>query len=161
MYWTVYEIATGRIDHAQWVPPPAPVDDTFAGDGFTQIESANQTVGDDAAASYISGTPPAVARRPAHTITIDKTTINADGVDAATIAGIPRGARVQFEDGQPGARIGRGPAGGIILITADRPATMRISVDPFPALEFTTTIVAGTGTGDDDEITEFKPRPRQ
>lgn len=90
---------------------------------------------------YIAGSPPAVTARPAPACTLDKSTITANGLDTATLSGIPTGASVRVTDSN-------GPTDytvndGTMEITADGPGTITIAVTPaFPYKPLTVTVTA-------------------
>jgi hypothetical protein len=74
--------------------------------------------------------------RPINTISIDKTTMTADGVDVATISNLPNPSRVKvnnqiitIED-------------GLLELTFDLPGTYKVQVDPFPTQFWEVEIVA-------------------
>lgn len=70
----------------------------------------------------------------------DKTAIEADGVDTATISGIPPGAKVTVEDVYGVSRYTVND--GVLQVTADEPGRITVSVDAPPALTYQTVIVA-------------------
>lgn len=79
----------------------------------------------------------AIAPRPDHGITIDKTEITADGIDIATIAGIPAGSVVRINDEAATVE------GSSLELGADHPCRQHVwIVPPFPAREFEVTVVA-------------------
>jgi hypothetical protein len=93
------------------------------------------------AAHYIAGSPPTVTTRPATVCTLDKTTIADDGLDTATLSGIPIGATVAVTD-QNGTTTYT-VNDGTLEITADDPGTITITVTPaFPYKPLTVTVTA-------------------
>lgn len=91
-----------------------------------EASQALTPAGDDPFGSYWDGQ--ALVARQAHTIAVDKTTITADGVDAATVSGLPvpctvyvDGAAVAVADG---TFIFKASAAGAYTLTVDEPAVL-------------------------------------
>lgn len=90
---------------------------------------------------YIAGSPPAVTARPTPASTLDKSTITANGTDAATLSGIPAGSSVRVTDSN--GTTDYTVNDGTLEITADDPGTITITVTPaFPYKPLTVTVTA-------------------
>jgi hypothetical protein len=101
-----------------------------AGTGEYAIEAA----GDDLTQYVVGG---AVTDKPAMPVSIDKTTVSADGIDLATISGIPVGALCRV------ASIAEAVVNdGTIELTFDNPGDYEITIIAFPYLDYTVTINA-------------------
>jgi hypothetical protein len=92
-------------------------------------------------AHYIAGSPPAVTARPSPACPLDKPTITADGLDTATVSGIPTGASVRVTDSNGATDYTVND--GTLEVTADEPGTITITVTPaFPYKPLTVTVTA-------------------
>jgi hypothetical protein len=83
-----------------------------------------------------SGSPVMLAERPMVAIAVDRTEITADGVDTASITGLPDPCTLLI-DGVPVT-----VDGGRLELTADMPATYSIVFDQFPAMSWSVEITA-------------------
>jgi hypothetical protein len=83
----------------------------------------------------------ALTARPLPACTLDKTTIIADGLDTATLSGIPAGSSVRVTDSN--GTTDYTVNDGAMEITADEPGTITITVTPaFPYKPLTVTVTA-------------------
>jgi hypothetical protein len=134
--YTIYETATGKV-RGFLQADVAPSADWFE-PGVSAIESVGE-FGDDGSAQYLPGG--VLTARPATACTLDKSTIAANGLDTATLSGIPSGAAVSVTD-QNGTTTYT-VNDGALEITADEPGTITITVTPaFPYKPLTVTVTA-------------------
>lgn len=144
--FTVYETATGRIvstgrapgfpsaatqpwgDHLGWLPVSA--DETA-----DWVDPAGSTSFMDETETFV--TLPGTATPRPDLPRFDKTAIAADGLDAATLAGLPDGATVSVDGGEP-----QDLANDTLSIVATMPASYRVVVSRWPYLDYGETIVA-------------------
>lgn len=80
----------------------------------------------DAETQWIDPATETVTERPVLTLAVDKTVICADGVDAATIAGIPEGATVRL--GSTAHTV----SGGALRFASPLPGAFLLRFDAFP-----------------------------
>lgn len=138
MSWITYDLATGRI--AQIGVAPAPefeVDqEPLEGQGILRKQDLKPK---DLQAYFIDldADPPQPMAREANPATLDKEQIQADGVDAATVSGLPADSFVQIN------KVGSPVGDGEIVITTDAPGPFRIRCDSVRCLpvEFEVTAV--------------------
>jgi hypothetical protein len=134
--YTLYATVTGEI-RGYLQADVSPSGDWFE-PGVSSIASVGE-FGDDGSAQYLPGG--VLTARPATACTLDKSTINDDGLDTATLSGIPSGAAVSVTDqnGTTTYTIND----GTLEITADDPGTITITVTPaFPYKPLTVTVTA-------------------
>jgi hypothetical protein len=77
--------------------------------------------------------------RPDNQITVSKTTINADGIDAAIISGVPAGAIVRIQTDRETRVISDGTD---IHLTSAKPMKILVHIEAFPLKEKEVTIYA-------------------
>lgn len=78
----------------------------------------------------------ALRERPRMALTLDKTTILSDGVDRATIVGLPVGATVRLRS------LIQTVDDGMIEITSDIDGEFQIEIEAFPSAQETLTVIA-------------------
>lgn len=99
----------------------------------------------DPARHYVAtlGGQPVREDRPALRVSVDKTAIAADGLDAATLTGLPNPCEVVVDADDPDAdTVAAEVAGGGFEFAAEVPGTYAIEVRRFPFLPFRQEIVA-------------------
>lgn len=89
------------------------------------------------------GGEPAVMERPPLVVQIDKTTIEAGGIDEAVLTGLPDPCEIIIDDPDPTVETTVAEvAGGGFIFAADTPGAYTIEVRRFPFLPFKVEIVA-------------------
>ena len=134
--YTLYVTNTGEIrGYLQADVPPS--GDWFE-PGVSAIESVGE-FGDDGSAQYLPGG--VLTARPPLSCTLDKATITANGLDTATLSGIPAGSSVRVTDSN--GTTDYTVNDGTMEVTADDPGAITITVTPaFPYKPLTITVTA-------------------
>jgi hypothetical protein len=134
--YTIYQSVSGKITGWSDNPEAPSIGDFGPHRSFLPVDSRPNEE-----AHYITGSPPTVTARPTLSCTLDKSTITANGLDTATLSGIPSGAAVSVTD-QNGTTTYT-VNDGTLEITADEPGTITITVTPaFPYQPLTVTVTA-------------------
>lgn len=126
--YAVYD-ANGKILRSGMTSQPLP---------STPGESVVYDIGseaDDSSHYIVNDTPVPLAAQPA---VLDKTSIIADGVDAATLSGLPNPSTVTLLNDYTETIV----TDGTLVFTADVPGKYRLKVDAFPYLDTEFTIDA-------------------
>lgn len=129
-YFTVYDTTTGEILRVGECPSYMVADQPGTG------EDVLEEYGDYDTQYVVAG---ALTPRPSVAASIDKTEIQADGFDTATITGIPAGWAYEISNGETGATVG-----GDIELTALEAGTftLRFTNWPYQDIEYTLTASA-------------------
>lgn len=136
--YCTYLIATGAL-RTTGSCEDAALDLQHVGDGCA-IMAVDQPVFPMGWYIDVSQTPPAPAPRPAFTGSIDKTAISADGVDAATLSGLPNATTVTVIG--PGRHSRDIVTTGTFAIANSTPGRFTAYVDAFPMKGFQAAITA-------------------
>lgn len=132
--YTIYRESDGQISGAfrsEIVP-----DVSWTAPGYSLLASDD----DDPALYYVTGSPPSITLRPASLCVLSKAAILANGADIATITNIPVGANVVVHDINGMHRYT--VTDGVLEITADAPGAIRVTIESFPARDFSATVTA-------------------
>lgn len=135
--FVVYDSATGlikRVGSAMDGGGGAGTASSQAGAG----ESVLIGVSASPETEYVDVATGAVKPRPTLGLSIDKTTIVADGVDAATISGIPAGAQYAII----GTSIGGTVNDGTLEVTSAKKGKLEVIIEHPPAIPWRTEILA-------------------
>lgn len=104
------------------------------------IAAPDQAAAYAAADFYVTGSPAAVTPRPDFSITVDKTSINSDGIDKSTFTGIPSGATVVISDASGTTTL---TADGTALeVSAEEAGEIAVGVRLFPYLDYVAVVTA-------------------
>lgn len=133
----VYDASTGLIKR---------IGSAMAADGGAGMASAQAGAGEavlvgvsaNPETDYVDVATGTIKPRPALSLTIDKTTIAADGVDAATISGIPAGARYAIL----GTSLGGTVNDGTLEVTSTKKGRMEVIIEHPPAIPWRKEILA-------------------
>ena len=120
--YTVYKTATGEITKNASCSPSMAQYQTIAGESYIEARSDDLT-------QYILND--VVTDKPPMPCSLDKTDVTADGVDVATLANVPAGAKV-FSNG---VLLGEGD-GTDIEIDYDLAGVYPLRIKLFPYLDF-------------------------
>jgi len=127
--FTIYDDATGEIlrveGHSYGVTP------TLL-DGQSYLEGKFND-----AIQYVVAD--VITDKAAMGVSIDKTTADADGVDTATITGVPNGAQVSVVNGFL-SLLSEAVTDGEVELTAEEAITMKVSLRLFPFLDYDTEV---------------------
>lgn len=134
MAFFAYDLATGRLLH--WISGDGVTNDWVPA-GQAVIEAPGARPDDVGAYRVVGGALQAKAALPA---TLDKSTIAANGVDTATITGIPATARLRITD--VNGTTTREADGTALEITADAAGDIAVAVSLFPYQAHTFTVTA-------------------
>jgi hypothetical protein len=135
--FTDYNYLTGQLGGVSvwYLPMMADLMDQNPEVGFIPGSHDNQTHYVD-----VSGEPHVLVERPDMPLSIDKTTIIADGVDFLTISGIPAGARIYID-----RMIDAIATGEDVEITLDTEGVYKLRIELFP-YKLIREIINGTAT---------------
>lgn len=134
MPYAIYELPSGRILK---VGSSSNERNADAHGGLYTMVPAGFAFDDETHYTLQFAFGPEIVPRPESGISIDKTTILADGVDLSTLTGIPAGSEVWVDGKQIAVD------DGVLEIGSDEPGTMEVRVvPPFPAREFEAIVVA-------------------
>lgn len=121
--FVVYDTATGLIKAVgRAMDAKGGVSTAWAQTRGTDAVLVGQTA--DPETQYVDPSSGTLRERPALTLTVDKTTITADGVDTATISGVPAGARYAVL----GTAVAGDVADGVIEVTSTKRGTLTVVV---------------------------------
>jgi len=127
--YAIYDPATGRI--IRFGGCPASMVAIQAGPGETVLEVPETTVFNDITHYIVAGV---VTPRPS--LTLDKTAIAANGLDTATLSGLPNPCTI-FVDGTS-----QTVTDGVLELSATIAETWTIEVNQFPLRPFKATVAA-------------------
>jgi len=120
--YTIYKTDTGRVVKIHIGVESGLANNVNADEGHYEGEF-------DAASTYFPDGEPVL--RPDNPAQLDKTSIVADGVDVATLSGVPVGAVVTLSAVGVLERVTVDD--GVLEITAELPGDYTVSIDTFPA----------------------------
>ena len=133
-YFTIYD-ADGRILRSGTAP--ATMLDIQAQVG----EFILKEIPADDSLQYIPDTnTPVVTEKPISVVTIDKTTLTADGVDFITVSNLPVDSRISVESTVNEVYLDEPLDSPTDYLTVDAPGDYNITIYAFPYLPFTATI---------------------
>lgn len=118
---TLYSVSTGALGALYTVPNPG----DQCGPGQSWIEGWH-----DASLFYVSGHPPAATPRPECPVLCDRIQIDADGLDTATLSGIPENTVVSVSGPVEAELV---VSDGVLEFTAAIPGDYVLAVRPWPA----------------------------
>lgn len=140
--YTIYDTATGEIKRT--VECPADQLEYLYETGSPAYEDyIDDTYDPDT--YYVSGSPPAATAKTLLGSTFDVTSIDADGVDAATITGLPNPTNYVIEDLTETAGINKVTGtitDGTLVVTLNVAATVEVRLTSITKLEYSEEITA-------------------
>ena len=146
--FAVYRLDTGRIVSAGGVTgSPEGIDEQVAAQllPWGDAEHAVLAVAADPEAHFVAtlGDRPTVQERPPLVVSLDRTSIAADGIDEAVLTGLPDPCEVVIDADDPTVEttVAQVTGGGFVF-TAEDPGTYVVEVRRFPFLPFQATIEA-------------------
>lgn len=130
----VHNPTTGQIMRTAWVTESEAALQAKPGEAVLVLDAGDQIL---ELTSWVDGG--ALASRPAMPVSIDRSEIAADGVDEATVTGVPPGATVEMA-GKPGAPVAVDD--GEVVFSTPVAGEHRLIVRAFPFLDWSVMVTA-------------------